>query len=347
MKTTAKTLATAAILAFATPAIAGGVTVAENGDSKMKIGMKSYINATSSKTTINGVKSAQDTGFAVDRFYLWTSYDIDETWSAKIVLDVNNEQPNNTGLKRNMNVFVKNAFIQGKFAPEATVWLGLGGTPWIPYEESLWGHRFITNTYVDGYAFDDSADFGAGLNGKIADGMLEYNVAAVNGGGYSKPNKSQAIDVNGRLTVHPVEGMDISGGYRQGDRGTNTFGPAGNKSKLAQGLISYGIDQGRLTAGYIKNSVKTGANETVNKGFDVYGWAKMTNAMGLFARYDSAKQTVTGNAVQQKMTRYIGGVDYIYNKNLRFSLAYDQKKTKNNTYTSCMLSSLNFNKNIH
>jgi hypothetical protein len=319
------------ILAFSTPAFAGGITVAKDGDSKMKIGMKSFINLSSSEVETNGVTTARNRGFAVDRFYLWVSYQIDDIWSTKIVTDINNEQ-GRTGtpsLKRNMNVFLKNAFVQGTFSPEAVVWIGLAGTPWIPYEEKFWGHRHVTNTYVDGYAYDDSADFGVGMHGKIADGMFEYNTAVVNGGGYSKPNKSDAIDFNGRLTVRPVTGLDISGGYRQGDRGTKTFGVAGTKSKLIQGLVSYGIDRARLTGGYIRNSKETAAIETINKGFDVYGWVKLVDNFGAFARYDDEKQTVTGNAVEQKMTRYIGGIDYIYNKIVRFSLAFDHQKKTN------------------
>jgi len=336
MNTTIKTIATAAMLAFATPAMAGGVTVAEEGDSKLKIGMKSYINLTSSEVETNGVTTARNKGFAVDRFYVWLNYQIDDIWSLKIVTDVNNEQDRTVvpgvvpGLKRNMNIFLKNAFIQGKFSPSAIVWAGVGGTPWIPYEEKLWAHRFITNTYVDGYGYDDSADYGAGIHGKIADGLLEYNAVAVNGGGYSKPNKSDGIDFNSRLTLHPVSGMDISGGYRQGDRGTKTFGTVNpTKSKLIQGLISYGVDQGRLTAGYIRNSKETAAIKTVNKGFDVHGWVKFNDQFGAFGRYDNEKQTVTGNSVEQKMTRYIGGLDYIYSKVVRFSLAFDQQKKTN------------------
>jgi hypothetical protein len=320
------------MLAFAAPAFAGGVAVFDNGNSKMKIGMKSFINITNSEVETNGATTARNKGFAVDRFYLWVSYQIDNVWSAKIVTDVNNEQgrTGTPGLKRNMNVFLKNAFIQGKFSPEAVVWLGLAGTPWIPYEEKFWGHRFVTNTYVDGYGYDDSADFGVGMHGKIADGMFEYNAAVINGGGYSSPSKSDSIDYNARLTARPLKGLDISGGYRQGDRGTKTFGVANStRSKLMQGLVSYGNDQARLSGGYIRNSKEVAAIETINKGFDAYGWVKLNDRIGAFARYDNEKQTVTGNAVEQKMTRYIGGIDYIYNKIVRFALAFDHQKKTN------------------
>ena len=71
------------------------------------------------------------------------------------------------------------------------------------------------------------------------------------------------------------------------------------------------------------------AIETINKGFDAYGWVKFTDNIGAFGRYDDEKQTVTGNAVEQKMTRYIAGIDYIYNKIVRFALAFDHQKKTN------------------
>lgn len=317
-----------AVLCSAAPAQAGGVTV--DDDNKLSIGMKAYVNGSTTKTDVNNVTTAKQSGFAVDRFYLWLNYKIDEVWSAKIVTDVNNEQGNTTpGLKRNMNVFLKNAFIQGNFRPELAVWFGLGGTPWIPYEEGFWQHRFVTNTFVDGYKYDDSADYGVGAKGKLADGLFEYNIVAVNGGGYSKPNKSDTLDYNTRLTLHPIDGMDVSFGYRTGFRSTKTLNVAGTRSVLMQGLLSYGNDDGRLTAGYINNRSEAALATTENKGYDFYGWYNFTPEFGLFGRYDTKIQTVTGNTTSEKLKRYILGLDYNYSKALRFSLAYDLSKYTN------------------
>ncbi|MDX8403570.1 MAG: hypothetical protein R8K54_04090, partial [Mariprofundaceae bacterium] len=180
---------------------AGGVKV--DDESRLSIGMKSFINMTSTEVTTTGKRDTTETGLGVDRFYLWLKYKIDDTWSAKITTDVNNEQgrtgsTTTPGLKRNMNVFLKNAYIQGSFRPELNVLIGLAGTAWIPYEEGLWKHRYVTNTFVDGYGYDDSADYGVALKGAFMDGLFEYFVDVVNGGGYSNPNKTDAVDFGAR-----------------------------------------------------------------------------------------------------------------------------------------------------
>ncbi|MFQ5582690.1 MAG: hypothetical protein ACE5F3_08720 [Mariprofundaceae bacterium] len=310
---------------------AGGVTV--DDEARLTIGMKSFINVTNTEVTTNGVTTATDAGLAVDRFYLWMKYRIDDTWSAKITTDVNNEQgrtgsATTPGLKRNMNVFLKNAYVQGNFRPELNVLLGLAGTPWIPYEEGLWRHRYVTNVFVDGYGYDDSADFGVALKGKFADGLFEYFVDVVNGGGYSNPNKTDAVDFGARLTVHPFEGLDISGHFRDGKRGKKTLAnPNADDHTLWQGLISYGIDNARIGGGYIDNKVTTVAgSETHNTGFDIWAWYNFMPEFGAFGRYDYKKQTVTGNNVDEKLNRFIVGLEYIYSKVLRFSAVYDYAK---------------------
>jgi hypothetical protein len=314
---------------------AAGVTVDDEG--KLSIGMKSYINVTSTKVTTNGLTTARDAGLAVDRFYLWLKYKIDDVWSAKITTDVNNEQGRTVvpgiapGLKRNMNVFLKHAFIQGSFAPEFNVVVGLADTPWIPYEERLWQHRYVTNVYVDGYGYADSADYGVTLKGKFADGMFGYFASVVNGGGYSKPSKSDALDVSARLTLRPLDGLDISGHYRDGKRGKKTLAnPNADDHTLWQGLVSYGISPGRFGAGYIKNTVTTVAgSETRNAGYDIWAWYHFTPQVGIFGRYDYKKQTITASTVNEKLNRYIVGLEYIYSKTLRFSAVYDHISVDN------------------
>jgi len=174
-----------------------------------------------------------------------------------------------------------------------------------------------------------SGQRGLGIKGKLVEGLLEYNAVAVNGGGYSKPNKSDAIDYNLRLTAHPMKGMDISFGYRTGFRATKTYNTVGTRSTLLQGLLSYGTDTARMTAGYVRNCVNAAAITTENKGYDIHGWYNFTPSFGLFGRYDSKEQAVTGNTTKEQLTRSVFGLDYNYSKALRFSLAYAHSKTDN------------------
>lgn len=308
---------------------ADGIPVDDEG--RLSIGMKAFINVTSTKVTTNGTTTAKDAGLAVDRFYLWLKYKLDDTWSARITTDVNNEQNNVPALRRKMNVFLKHAYIQGSFRPELNLLLGLADTPWIVYEEGLWKHRYVSTVYVDGNGFDDSADYGLGLKGKFMDGLFEYFVDVVNGGGYPNPNKADAVDFGARLTVRPLDGLDISGHYRDGKRGQKTLAnPNASDHTLWQGLISYGIDNARIGGGYIDNKVTTvGGSETHNSGFDIWAWYNFVPEFGAFGRYDYKKQTVTANSVDEKLNRFIVGLEYIYSKTLRFSAVYDHINVDN------------------
>jgi len=315
----------------ATAATAGGIEVGDKSGSKLTMGMKSYINYAISKSTANGATTGKSSGIAVDRFYLWVDYELDDSWSAKIVTDVNNEQGNTTpGLKRNMNVFLKNAFIQGKLSPEMVLTAGLIGTPWVPFEERFWGHRHITNTFVDAHGYDASADYGIGLQGKLAAGLLNYQAAIVNGGGYGKPNKTDATDFGVRLNGTVAENVEAAVHYRSGYKGTKVFGVLNpTKSTLMQALVSYTMDSARVTAGYISNKDSKAGTTTTNTAFDVYGTYRLNEAMAAFARFDNRKQSVTATASDEKETRTILGVDYAVNSKLIVSLAFDNTKTSN------------------
>jgi len=74
MKTILKTIAVAAMFAFTAPAFAGGVTVAEDGDSKLKVESLFFLNTTMNKTTNQAGTQAKSAGLAVDRAYLTFKY---------------------------------------------------------------------------------------------------------------------------------------------------------------------------------------------------------------------------------------------------------------------------------
>ncbi|MDX8412222.1 MAG: hypothetical protein R8K46_10205 [Mariprofundaceae bacterium] len=332
-------------LAGASMATAGGVTVFEDGDKKLTIGGKAFINYTygNSEKTVGGTTTdnPDSTGLAVDRFYLTTKYYANKTWMGRITMDVNNEQ-DHSALKRRMNVFLKYAYIEGNFMPEARVRIGLSHTPWIDYEQHLWKHRYVSKVASDHFKFDDSADYGLGLKGKLADGMVQYWLVAVNGGGYSKPNKSEGVDINGRLTLEPVKGLHVSGQYRNGYRGTNTGAGVGDRSEFYQAMLTYGmkgvgIDDWRIGANYLDNSkTKYGATTSIDDQlYTVWGWGKMGD-FGAFGRYDHNKNedVATSATADVKTDHVVVGVETWPVKGLTLSAAWDYTKVKNLAFTS-------------
>jgi len=339
-----RAIAGAAALAFtmgmAAQANAGGITIAEDGASKLKVEGLVFTDLTRSNTKKDGVRSNRSSGVNVSRTYLTTKYTFDDDWMFRVTLD-STLVPSATALKKQNNVFLKYAYVQGKLMGDAVVLrLGLSHTPWIDHEEHLWAHRYLSNVLTDTLGYEASSDAGIGLKGKLADGLIDYWVVAVNGGGYGNTAKTDAIDYSGRIGLHLMEGLTIDAQYRAGYHGKRKFGaaaPAG-KQTLGQFMVTYGTHDYRVGANYIVNRDDTGASDKSaaknknfkNTAYDVWGYGKIINGFGVVGRFEREDgQPINGLAAgqfQQKRTRYLAGIEYSPTKHVDFTLAYDNTK---------------------
>jgi len=339
MKTFIRTAALLATAAVATPVFAGGVTVAQDGASKLKIGGKFFLNATDYKVTKNGVTDVKTRGVAVDRAYFTAKYYFDKDWMMRITTDMVVD-PN---LKsKNSNIFLKYAYVEGKLMGDAVVLrLGQSHTPWIDYEQGLWKHRYVSKVLVDTQGYDASSDLGVGLKGKVADGLVGYFVTATNGAGYSNPTTKKTagstVDYDARVSFYPIKGLTLDFGYRTGYKGTKSLiaGVIGSntKSKNYQVMASYGTHDFRVGANYINSVSKVDgaiANKTKENAMAVWAWGKFGNGLGAFGRYESTKDKLAANATSpQKEKRYVAGLEYSPRKHVSFSLVYDNTKLTN------------------
>ena len=339
MKTFIRTAALLATAAVATPVFAGGVTVAQDGASKLKIGGKFFLNATDYKVTKNGVTDVKTRGVAVDRAYFTAKYYFDKDWMMRITTDMVVD-PN---LKsKNSNIFLKYAYVEGKLMGDAVVLrLGQSHTPWIDYEQGLWKHRYVSKVLVDTQGYDASSDLGVGLKGKVADGLVGYFVTATNGAGYSNPTTKKTagstVDFDSRVSFYPVKGLTLDFGYRTGYKGTKSLlaGVTGSNTKSTnyQVMASYGTHDFRVGANYIKSKQKIDnavANLTKEDAMSLWAWGKFGNGLGAFGRYESTKDKLAANATKaQKEVRYVAGLEYSPRKHVSFSLVYDRTKLTN------------------
>jgi len=332
----------AMIAAAATPAFAG-VTVAEKGDSKLKIGAKFFLNGTDYKVEKNGVQTTRTRGMAVDRAYFEARYYFDDNWMMRFTSDVNSETTAGVAGKKattknkGSNVFLKYAYVEGKLAGKAAVLrLGLSHTPWIDYEQGLWKHRYVSKVASDEYKYDSSSDLGVGLKGKLADGLVGYWVTATNGEGYGTQTNNKTAgtgtDYNMRFGLYPVEGLTLDVQYRHGFNGTKTSTSAGTLSTLNQVMATYGIGHDyRIGANYIKNIAKDNATQATTAKedtFALWGWGNFGDGLGAFGRFESVKDKFNATSPQKK-TRYVLGAEYTPVKNINFSLAYDHTSISN------------------
>jgi len=338
-------------------AVAGGVTVAEEGTSKLKLEALLFLNSYAQQadtTTAAGTVSTKTQGLAVDRAYFTAKYYFNDDWMMRITLDAGNDQ-SISGKKQ--NVFLKAAYVEGKLLGDAAVLrVGQSHTPWIDYEQGLWKHRYVSQVFTDKYKFDDSYDLGLGLKGTLADGMAKYFVTATNGTGYGNAARANAIDLNARIGIYPVEGLTMDFQYRTGNRGTKTtvagVTTSGIKASLMQAMASYGTSDWRIGANYINNKDKADSATTVSlhhggvvssghnlntlvagdevksNAYALWAWGKFAGDFGAFGRYEAMNIKKNG-AGKEKLTRYMGGVEYNAIKNVRFALVADSSKLTN------------------
>src|SRR5256886_2362848 len=121
--------------------------------------------------------------------------------------------------------------------------LGLLHTPWLDWEEALWDYRMQGTMALDRNGDATAADFGAGIDGKWKDGLVNGQVTVVNGEGYSGsgPAGDKRKDVQARVSVRLLDTDDNSrvGGLRlTGYAGLGKYTGGGDRNRFV-GMLSY------------------------------------------------------------------------------------------------------------
>jgi hypothetical protein len=335
--------------------VAAGLAVPAQAQDTVVSG-RVYYDITNIDQTANGAKNAVNgTGFDIKRFYLGVDHKFNDTYSADVTTDF---QYNST--LGATELYIKKAYIQGKYSDAFTVRLGSADMPWIPYVEDLYGYRYFEKTITDGLGQATSADWGVHVLGKFGDNV-SYQVSAVNGEGYkTAPGtggapRTNAIDFEGRLAFQ-MNGFNLAIGGYDGKLGKDvTNGAAAvNTATRFDALAAYVKGPIRVGVEYFKsnnynasldgggvvyiNPVTVGGVATTIKGnadgVSVFGSYKFTDQFGVFARYDDSKfhdpnPNLLATIQNPKQEYYAVGGTYSPYKNVDFSLAYKHTKVTN------------------
>lgn len=269
--------------------------------------------------------------FTISRIYMNAEAKFSPTIKSKIVLEGNSTTAGNA-------VFVKNAFMEWAVADEVNVFFGLIGTPWIGFEEGIWGRRFVKKTYQDEEGILKSADKGIGLGWKLPGGYGDLHAVYVNGEGNSAvelaANEGRFKDVLARMTIIPLPGDESLSGLKlhayiqQGQ----VKGGAFQARHRMIGALSYQAASYHLMASYVTGQDGSGTADVDLTGFSVHGSIKPLKDVGVFGRMDSYKKSTT------EYTRYTVGVDQKLAEGVRISLN-DQMEvpTSGKTYENQVL----------
>lgn len=242
------------------------------------------------KNSDTGTTDASGTGLDVKRFYLGLDHRFDETWSANLTTDFNY-----VGGDGQTSVYVKKAYVQGRFDPAAVLRIGSADLPWVPFAESYYGFRYVENTLIDRLKYGTSADWGLHLGGELGAGRAaSYAVSVVNGGGYKNPSRSKGMDVEARVGFVPFEGMVVALGGYSGHLARETENTdAVRTARRADAMVAYAGKAVRLGAEYFTatnwgNLVLSPVRDKAD-GYSLWGSVALGDEVSLFARYDRAR----------------------------------------------------------
>jgi predicted porin len=187
--------------------------------------------------------------------------------------------------------------LQAKFSQAAVLRIGSADLPWIPFEESIYGYRYVEKTQIDRLGLGTSADYGLHLGGTVADGLVSYAGSVVNGAGYKHFQHSKSVDVEGRVSVNPIKELTLAAGLYSGKLGKDKESdPAEHTATRYDALVAFVTKQFRIGGSYFQaknwNLVQTDPITPLTdkaEGFSVYGSFYFTPVASVFARYDYTK----------------------------------------------------------
>ena len=301
--------------------------------------------------TGNVDKDPNGYGLDVSRAYFIVNHTFDDVWSMNLTTDFNfasykdsctinggavGETCSVTTTTPETQVFIKKAYLQGRFNPLAIVRIGSSDTPWAPYVDGIYGYRFVEKTLTDRSGFANTADWGVNLSG--ASDTVNYSVSMLNGGGYKNPSRSKSMDEEGRVAFTPLDGDLILGlGLYTGKRGLDTEAkPAVNTASRTDLLAAWKADGLTVGVEWFSadkwNDVLTpnGTATTKSDGTSLFASYDLPGSdYSVFGRYDDVKPLKDTDS-SQKDQYYNVGVAWKSSKNLTWAVAYKSDKVTDN-----------------
>ena len=285
-------------------------------------------------TDANHVKTdnAQNgTETELKRFYVGIDHKFNDVFSANITTDF---RYNANGTTKDVLVYVKKAFVQAKLNQAFTVRVGAADLPWVPFVEGLYGYRFVENTLIDRTKFGTSTDWGVHVLGGFGNGLVTYQVSAINGAGYKTLSRSSdTIDLEGRVSVNPIKPITLAvGGYtgklsKSAANLPNSATP--HTASRIDAIAAYTDKRVRAGVEYFAaknwNSVTSVASDKSN-GWSGFGSFAFTPNIALFGRYDWVKPS-RDQAPNLRDHYFNVGLDYKPIQPLDLALVYKHERT--------------------
>jgi hypothetical protein len=215
-------------------------------------------------------------GFWIRRVFLTFDRSVNDKWDARIRFEMNSAGDFSSSDK--LSPYIKDAFFR-YHSNNTKILLGISPTPCWYEAFKLWGYRHIERTPALLQKMYGSRDLGIAIQGSLlSNHVLNYHVMLGNGSGLgSETNKGKQINASLTLPLKAVI-LQLSGYYES----------LHNKQSrsLIQGLWGYRSEHHRIGILYARQEHKTTKDTRPLSVFSFFGSRRLTNRIGLFARWD-------------------------------------------------------------
>ncbi len=211
-------------------------------------------------------------------------------------------------------VFVKYAYVEiGGVVPGLKVRLGQIPTPWVVFEDRIWGFRFLRKVFVDAAGYMSSTD--RGLSVLVKKKIVDAAVNVVNGEGFRNPEVSKHKDLMARLSLFPFAGhkglLSGLGLHAYGQMGFRNADTVRNRYIVA---LSEKTPFFHLMGNYVMTEGAPYDNRTRGRGISLHGSVDLGKLMnpegnksfGFFARLDRLDPNV--DVDNDGWTEILGGL---------------------------------------
>jgi hypothetical protein len=269
------------------------------------------------KGSVHDNVSYQITGDASRDSYTYYTYELvpdPETGENKLI----GTPQTKTG---KLGFFVKYAFVDVKdVIPLHHIRAGMIGPPYANYEHGLWGWRVIRKGVIDERGYGSTADLGVGVNGSFAGGIVEHDLAVLNGGSLTAAEDPYSgKDVEYRLSVFPLVGNEdwrgLSVNVLAKAENIGEKVPAGGTKTpvtIYGGMLGLKHEFANVGAGYYMSSAGDGAAALDGSAMSAFATVHLRATEGMtvhpLVRYDIFKPDTDDSELDR--TLLIGGVGF-------------------------------------
>jgi hypothetical protein len=272
------------------------------------------------------------TGFDIKRFYIGVDHKFNDTFSANVTTDFQYSSAISA-----TELYIKKAYLQAKVSDALVIRAGSSDLPWVPFVEDIYGYRYVENTLIDRTKYGTSADWGVHASGKLIGGKVNYAVSVIDGAGYKAPLRSKGMDVEGRVSVVPIDGVTLAVGGYTGKLGKDTQGAVTfHTANRFDALAAYTTKKYRFGVEYFAakdwNNVTTAGSDK-SDGYSLFGSFNFTPQIAVFGRYDWLKPKKDTND-KNKDNYFNVGISYEPTKIVDFALLYKRDKVDDGTLST-------------